>query len=84
MPVDDAEHALDFVGVAIDGGFDSLFWVEEGEPGFLAKVGALAGDLEVEPAEGGVLLFGGGVVKCVGFVVGVDEIFDDGAGLSEG
>lgn len=41
VAVDHAEHALDFVGVAVDGGGDALFGVKEGEPGLLAKVGAL-------------------------------------------
>ncbi len=41
VAVDNAEYALDFVTVAVDGGGDALFGVVEGEPDLLAKVGAL-------------------------------------------
>ncbi len=77
MAVDDAENALDFVAVALDGGSDALFGVEEGKPGFLAKKGALARHLEMEPAEGDIFLFSGVVVERVRLVVGVDKIFED-------
>ena len=81
VPINDARNALDLVGVAVDGGLDVLLWVEEGEPGFLAKVGALSGGLEVQPGEGGVFFFGGVGVQGLGFIVLVDEVFDDGARL---
>ena len=83
VPVNDASHALHLVTVALDGRGDALFWVEEAEPGFLAEIGALAGDLEVQPAKGGVFFFGAVVVEIAGFVVVVDEVFDDGTGLGE-
>lgn len=65
VPVNDAEDALDFIGVAVDGGLNALFRMVVGEPDFLAKIGALARGLEVQPAEGGVLFFGGGVGEVV-------------------
>ena len=84
VPIDDAGDTLDLVAVAVDGGLDALLRVEEAEPGFLAEVGALARDLEVQPREGGVFFFQGGVVQGLRLVVLVDEVFDDGAGLVEG
>lgn len=46
--LDDAQHPPDLIGVALDGGGD-LLWVEVLEPAALAKVGALAAHLEVQP-----------------------------------
>ena len=84
MPIDNTEDALDLVGVTVNGGLNALFRVVGGEPNFLAKVGALARGLEVQPTEGGVFFLGGRVGEVVGLVVGVDEVFEDGAGLVEG
>lgn len=54
------------------------------EPGGLAVVGALAGDLEVEPLVQQVLFGGAGVGEAVFFVVGLDEVLIDGARFPEG
>lgn len=54
------------------------------EPGCLAEVRALAGDLVVQPLLGEVFFGGGGEGQGVFFVVLLDEVFDDGAGFPEG
>jgi len=81
--VEDAGDAVDFVDVAHDGGLEP-FGVEEAEPRGLAEIGALARGLEV-----GILLqevfFGDGSVReLLIFVVLVDQVEDDGAGLPQG
>lgn len=82
MKLDDAEDAADLALVAGLGG-GKLLGVVVGEPGFLAKVGALTGGLEVEPLVLGVLFSAAGVVELVGGVVGLGEVLENGAGLGE-
>ena len=57
--------------------------MEFAEPGELAKVGALAGHLEVKELQGIVFLWSGGEGELVGFVVFGNEVFDDGTGFPE-
>ena len=52
-------------------------------PSALAKVGALAGGLEKQPLRGQVFLGGGFEAKLARFVIVLDEVFDDGAGLPQ-
>lgn len=54
-----------------------------GLPGTLPEIGALPGSLEKRPLLQEVLLGRGGVGQLVLFVVGVDEVGDDGAGFPE-
>lgn len=78
--VDDARHAANLFGVAVDCRLE-LFGVVPREPDELAKVRALARHLEVLP-DAGLVLFGrAGVLELVGGVIGVDEVVDYGARL---
>ena len=54
-----------------------------GIPGTLPEIGTLSRSLEIRPLLQEVLFGRGGVGKSVLFVVGVDEIGDDGRGLPE-
>jgi hypothetical protein len=54
------------------------------EPRALAVVGALAGDLEVQPLVAEVFFGGGGVADGLVPVVGFDEVLVDGTRFPEG
>ena len=58
--------------------------MEVREPGGLAEVRTLAGDLVVQPLLREVVLWSGGEGEGVLFVVFGDEVFDYGAGFPEG
>lgn len=81
MTVDNANDAFHFSVVTFDYRSDVFFRVEQGEPGFLTKVGSLAGDLQEEPGFAGVGVGFGSVVEGAGLVVFIDQVFDDGTGL---
>ena len=79
--IEDAEHTLDLVLVALDRA-GHLFGVGGHEPADLAEVRALAGCLEVEPLELGVVLVGAGRDgNFVLLVVLVDNVLNYGVRL---
>ena len=73
--VEDAEHALDLVLVALLRARDLLV-VEEREPGSLAKVWALARRLEEQPLQLLVLVLAGNRYLILRVVL-VDDVLDD-------
>lgn len=114
--VDDLGSTLDFVGVAVDGGGDILFWVEVLEPSQLSPVRScekkkdfsaeavkvernelreeraddervmlrtLTRCLEVKPGLAQVLLRALVIGHLVLLVIGLDEVFNDGARLEK-
>ena len=84
MPLQDAGHAVDFLGVALNGAGHLLGMVPL-EPEQLPVVGSLARDLEVEPLLRVVELGRSGrETEAVLRVVALDEVLEDGAGLPEG
>jgi hypothetical protein len=83
MRIQHPNHALHLIDVALHSGGD-LFGVVALEPHALAVVGALAGDLEVQPLVAEVFFGGGGVADRVVLVVGFDEVLVDGTGFPEG
>lgn len=82
-PLEDAADAANLVLIPLDGEGDLLGGVVH-EPEGLAVVGALAGDLEVEPLLAVELAGGVGVAELVVLVVLLNEVLDDGARLPEG
>ena len=84
MPLQDAGHAVDFLGVALNDAGHGLR-MESLEPEQLPVVRALARDLEVQPLLGVVELGRSGCeTQAVLRVVALDEVLEDGAGLPEG
>ena len=79
--VEDAEHTLDLVLVALNRA-GHLFGVVEREPAHLAEVRALAGRLEVEPLELTVVFVGARRDRDLALlVVLVDDVLDYSVGL---
>lgn len=83
MALNDTQHALDLVGIALDGGRE-LLRVEVLEPAALAEVRALSAHLEVQPLVAEVALLQRAVRDVVGGgVVLFGQVLVDGAGLPE-
>lgn len=84
MTLEDGSDAVDLLDVAFNSGGDRLGMVPL-EPDGLAKVGALAGGLEVEPLAGVVEVGSArGEAELVLLVVGLGQVLEDGAGLPQG
>lgn len=83
LRVQHADDALNLLDVSVYGGGE-LLRVEVLEPGALAVVGSLAGDLEVEPLVAEVLLREAGVADGLALVVGLDQVLVNGTGFPEG
>lgn len=83
MCIDDAEHTLDLIAIAVKDGGKILLRMVEDEPRSLAEVRALARGLEVQPALCKPLLWEVGVGELVLLVVGVEQVLDDCAGLEK-
>lgn len=83
LRIQHADDALNLLDVSVYGGRE-LLGVVVLEPGGLAVVGSLAGDLEVEPLVAEVLLREAGVADGLVLVVGLDQVLVDGTGFPEG
>lgn len=82
-PLNDTKHALDLVGVALDGGRE-LLRMKVLEPAALAEVRALAAHLEVQPLVAEVAFLQRGVRDVVsGGVVLLGQVLVDGARFPE-
>lgn len=82
-PLNDTKHALDLVGVPLDGGREFL-WVQVLEPAALAEVRALAAHLEVQPLVTVVALLQSSVRDVVGGgVVLLCQVLVDGPRFPE-
>ncbi|OJD27763.1 hypothetical protein ACJ73_00833 [Blastomyces percursus] len=83
-PIQHAAHAFHLVLIQRNR-TGQLFQVVILEPERLAEIGALAGDLEIEPLDGVSVLCSSGLeAQLVLLVVGGDEVLDDGAGFPDG
>jgi hypothetical protein len=71
MRIQHPDHPLHLLDVAVHSG-GNLLGVVSLEPDALAVVGALAGDLEVQPLVAEVFFGGGGVADGLVLVVGFD------------
>lgn len=83
MAINHRHHALRLLQVPLDSARELLV-VEHGEPERLAVVRALARGLEEQPLLLGEAFLDGRVAELVLFVVRLDEVGEDGAGLPEG
>jgi hypothetical protein len=77
-----AKYALNFAVVALDCG-GNLFWVECVKPACLAKVGALAANLEGEPLVAEVFFLESVVAKLVRRVVLLNDVLNNCASFPE-